>query len=155
VDKALSSGRAAEVFGRMVAGLGGPADFMDRWRDYLTVAPVTLPVYPQQPGFVASMINRDVGLALVNMGGGRTRPDQEIDHSVGLSRFAHVGDAVGPDAPLCLIHAQNTAQAEQAAQAVLKAVAVTDNRPAESAPVVRERIAGKAVQEKRAGQNNG
>ncbi|KAB1439118.1 thymidine phosphorylase [Pseudodesulfovibrio senegalensis] len=155
VDKALSSGRAAEVFGRMVAGLGGPADFMERWHDHLTVAPVTLPVYPKQPGFVASMVNRDVGLALVNMGGGRTRPDQEIDHSVGLSRFAHVGDAVGPDAPLCLIHAQDSAQAEQAAQAVLTAVTVTDDRPAESGPVVRERIAGESVHERRAGQNDG
>ncbi len=143
VDEALASGRAAEVFGRMVAALGGPRDFMERWSEHLEVASLVVPVYPERPGFVTSMVNRDVGLALVGMGGGRTRADQKIDHGVGLSRFAHVGDAVGPDAPLCLIHARNKAQADQAAQAVLAAVTVADEKP-QSGPVVRERIVGEA-----------
>src|SRR5690606_23937760 len=37
---ALSSGRAADVFGRMVSALGGPADFVDKYETYLPQAPV-------------------------------------------------------------------------------------------------------------------
>ena len=40
IEAALSSGRAAEIFGRMVAALGGPADLLERPGSYLTAAPV-------------------------------------------------------------------------------------------------------------------
>ncbi len=45
-DRAVTSGKAAEVFGRMVAALGGPADFLERTDHHLPSAPVTLPVAP-------------------------------------------------------------------------------------------------------------
>src|SRR6478735_1229703 len=56
VEEVLASGAAAERFGAMVAGLGGPADFMEN--PALPEASVTRPVAPERPGYVASVDTR-------------------------------------------------------------------------------------------------
>jgi len=140
-DRALASGEAAERFARMVAALGGPADLLERPDTYLPLPEVTLAVHPGRAGFIAAEDARAVGLAIVGMGGGRTRADQAIDHTVGLTRMAPVGAKVGPDRPLCLVHARTAAQAEAAAAEVRAAITVADEPP-ERAPVVLERVAG-------------
>jgi thymidine phosphorylase len=118
---ALQSGRAAEIFGRMVKELGGPADFVERPSAYLRAASVTRPVLPERPGTVAGIDTRDVGLAVVALGGGRTRPEDRIDHSVGLTELAGIGDDVGPDRPLCLVHARDETSAAAAAETIRRA----------------------------------
>ena len=75
------------------------------------------------------------------MGGGRVRADQGIDHAVGFTPVAPIGAAVGPERPLCLVHARSAAQAEAAAAEVRAAITVADEPPA-PAPVVLERITG-------------
>ena len=141
-ERALASGEAAERFARMVAALGGPADLLERADAYLPLPEVTLPVLPARAGFVAAENARAIGLAIVGMGGGRVRADQpRIDHAVGFSRVAPIGAAVGPERPLCLVHARSAAQAEAAAVEVRAAITVADEPPA-PAPVVLERITG-------------
>jgi thymidine phosphorylase len=141
LNAALESGGAADRFGRMVAALGGPADFMDKAADRVETAPVEVAVHPATEGYVVSMDAREIGLALVAMKGGRTRVDQAVDHGVGMTDFAHVGDGVGPDRVLCRIFARDRDQAAMAAERIRKAVQVGPDRPAPT-PVVAERIAG-------------
>jgi thymidine phosphorylase len=140
-ERALASGEAAARFARMVAALGGPADLMERPDAYLPLPEVTVPVFAARSGFVAAEDARAIGLAIVGMGGGRVRADQRVDHAVGFTRVAPVGAAVGPERPLCLVHARSAAQAEVAAAEFRAAVTVADEPPA-PAPVVLERIAG-------------
>jgi thymidine phosphorylase len=139
-ERALASGQAAERFARMVAALGGPADLLERPDAYLPLPEVTRPVPPARAGYVAAEDARAIGLAIVGMGGGRTRADQAIDHGVGLTHLAAVGVEVGPGRPLCLVHARSAAQAEAAAAQVRAAITVADQPPAPT-PVVLERVA--------------
>ncbi|MEP2963013.1 MAG: thymidine phosphorylase, partial [Nitratireductor sp.] len=64
-----------------------------------------------------------------------------IDLSVGLTDFRQVGDAVGPDRPLCTIHARSEAEWETAAARVRAAVQIADTQPEALGPIVIERIA--------------
>jgi thymidine phosphorylase len=146
METALASGAAAERFERMVAGLGGPRDFLERTGEYLDVAPVQRPVYPDNAGIITAMDSRAVGMALVAMGGGRTRADQAIDHGVGMTDFARVGAEVGPTRPLCTVMARDEAQADMAAERIRAAVALGDAPPAPR-PVVRERITARNAEE--------
>jgi thymidine phosphorylase len=146
METALAGGAAAERFERMVAGLGGPRDFVERAGEYLDVAPVQRPVYPDRPGFITAMDSRGVGMALVAMGGGRTRADQAIDHGVGMTGFARIGALVGPDAPLCTVHARHEDQADMAAERIRRAVTLGD-APPPPRPVVCERIATRDAEE--------
>ncbi|WP_110968218.1 thymidine phosphorylase [Pseudomonas huaxiensis] len=115
---AWHSGAALQRFQRMVEALGGPTDLTERPEAHLPAAPVVIPVPAPQAGIVQSIDTRAIGLAVVNLGGGRRNPQDPIDPAVGLTRLCFPGEAVGPNQPLALVHARNLAQAEQAAAAV-------------------------------------
>ncbi len=81
IEAAFASGRAAEIFGRMVAALGGPVDFMEKPETYLVAAPLVRPVTAERAGTVAEIDTRAIGIAVVALGGGRMRAEDSIDHS--------------------------------------------------------------------------
>src|SRR5262249_11760929 len=124
VDAAITSGRAAETFARMVAALGGPADLLDCPSKYLAAAPVVTARTPASEGRIAMLDTRAIGVALIELGGGRLSAQGKIDHRVGFSEFAGVGTFVGPDQPICLIHAADTNAWARAAEAVRAAVRI-------------------------------
>ncbi|MBN9021445.1 MAG: thymidine phosphorylase, partial [Rhizobiales bacterium] len=136
----LADGSAAERFGRMIAIMGGPGDFMERPEHYLPKAAVVAPCHPETPGYVASMVAKDVGLALIALGGGRKKPDDPIDLTVGFTGFCQVGDYVDGDKPLCVIHARNEAEWQDAAARVRAAITLAPDAPAPLGPIVIERI---------------
>ncbi len=143
-EKSLSSGRAAQHFARMVAALGGPGDIMERAAELLPAAPLMRPLAPSRPGIVSAVDTRALGLAIIDLGGGRRRVEDGIDYAVGLSEVAAIGESVGPEHPLCLIHAAGEAYLERAAAAIAAAITIGDEAPP-SAPVVRQRVGPPAV----------
>lgn len=138
LEAALASGHAAERFSRMVAALGGPTDLVERPEDRLPHAPVWREVSSETRGLVQSVDARAVGLAVVALGGGRTRPQDGVDPRVGFSRLAPIGAAV-PDQPLGLVHAATEEQAEAAAHALRHAYAIGGAAPDPRSPVI-ERV---------------
>ncbi|KAA2236132.1 thymidine phosphorylase [Salinarimonas soli] len=138
IEDAVESGRACETFSAMVMALGGPSDFVAGAERYLPKAPVIRAVEPEGEGVVEAIATRDVGVAVVALGGGRTRPEDAIDHAVGLTDLARVGAAVGSGRPLGIVHARDEAGAEAAARA-LRAAYRLGAAPGER-PLVLERI---------------
>ncbi|MDE8557418.1 thymidine phosphorylase [Pantoea vagans] len=135
----LDNGKAAEVFGRMVAAQQGPADFVERYDTYLPAPMLSKPVYADQPGIVSSMDTRALGLAVVAMGGGRQRASDSIDYSVGFSEMITLGERADAQRPLAVIHASSEDKWQQAAAAVKAALVLGDSAPAET-PVVYRRV---------------
>jgi thymidine phosphorylase len=124
---ALQSGAAAEHFARMVVELGGPADLLERPDAHLPQAAVTIEAHAERDGVVAAVDVRAVGLAIIDLGGGRRREDDAIDHAVGLTEVAEPGERVGPGGrPVALVHARDADSAARAAQAVSAAFRVGD-----------------------------
>ena len=134
---ALESGRAAEIFGRMVALLGGPSDFVDKPDRHLPRAKIVRPVAAPESGHVEAIATRDVGLAVVALGGGRTRPQDGVDHAVGLTALAPVSARVEKGDPLAVVHARSEAEADAAASAVLAAYRIGEARPRPGKAVTR------------------
>ncbi len=125
LEQALDTGAAAEVFGKMVSGLGGPTDFLDRHTAYLATAPVVKPVYAKEAGYIAEINVREVGLAVIDLGGGRTHHEQPIDLAVGIADIQKVGDEVHADRPVCMLHARDDASWDRAAARIRSAVKVS------------------------------
>ncbi|QDC00648.1 thymidine phosphorylase [Mesorhizobium sp. 8] len=140
--EALEGGRAAAVFGRMVAALGGPADFVERAAAYLPAAPVVRKVEARRTGFVTGIETREIGLAVVELGGGRRRPDDKVDPAVGLTELLPVGAEVRAGDALALVHARGEAQAEVAIAAVRDAYAIGPAKPPPEKVIIR-RIAAR------------
>ncbi|WP_262534472.1 thymidine phosphorylase [Agrobacterium tumefaciens] len=136
---ALSSGRALEIFARMVSALGGPSDFVEHPSHYLQSAPVTLPVLAERSGFLASCATRDLGMVVVELGGGRRKPSDTIDASVGISDILPLGAKVEKGARIATVHAASRHEAERAVKRIAACYGIADSLPEIDAPVL-ERI---------------
>ncbi len=135
----LDDGSAAEAFGHMVAALGGPADFLARPDAYLPKAPVVRALLAERAGIVTGMDTRAIGLAILDIGGGRRRAEDKIDYSVGLTGMIRVGERADADRPLCILHARDEEGWSRAARAIRGAVRLGEAAPPKI-PEVREKL---------------
>ena len=133
----LDNGKAAEVFGEMVTALGGPADFVENYDDYLEKAEIVRPVYAPASGIVQSMDTRALGMAVVSMGGGRRRASDSIDYAVGLSDMISLGEEASADKPLAMVHVRNDDQFAEAEKCIQQAVVTGEDKPEEKPQVYR------------------
>jgi thymidine phosphorylase len=134
----LNSGKAAEHFARMVSLLGGPNDFMEHSSKYLEAAPIIRPIYSNDEGTVAKIATRQLGLAVIELGGGRLRADDKIDHRVGLSNLLGINFVSDMNTPLCMVHARDEDSFERAAKIIRAAYTLGEH--VEVGPPVLERI---------------
>jgi thymidine phosphorylase len=72
---------------------------------------------------------RALGLAVVALGGGRTRPQDRIDPRVGLSGVLGLGARVEAGEPLAHVHAATEEAAQAAVRAVQAALVLGDAAP--------------------------
>ncbi|HYS45800.1 MAG TPA: thymidine phosphorylase, partial [Rhizomicrobium sp.] len=138
-QSALQSGRAAEVFSRMVAALGGPGDYLENYARYRLPAKVIKPFRAVRAGVIAGMDARAVGVAAITLGGGRRTTSDVIDLTVGFSDFRPVGTRVEAGDAIALVHAEGDAKAEAAIAELQEAVRIGDEAPAVQ-PVISGRI---------------
>ncbi|MBI4921182.1 MAG: thymidine phosphorylase [Devosia nanyangense] len=135
---ALASGKATERFSKMVALLGGPADFVERMGQHLQPAPIVRDVFAAGEGTIAAIDTRGVGMAVVALGGGRRMPTDTIDHAVGFDRLLGLGAKVDGKTPLARLHARDETSAADATARLIAAYAFGDTVP--SHPLIAERV---------------
>jgi thymidine phosphorylase len=123
---ALTSGAAAERFDRMVHALGGTLGDLPE-------APVRREVTGS--GTVTAIDVRALGLVVMELGGGRRRETDDIDHAVGLADVAGLGEDA---ARLAVVHARDESAAAAAEDAVRAAIRTGDGPV--SPPPLAERI---------------
>jgi thymidine phosphorylase len=133
----LDGGDAAERFARMVAAQGGPSDVLRA--PGLPEAPLRCPVPAPRAGVVGEIDVRSLGLAVVELGGGRRRPGDGVDPRVGLDGVCRPGEPVDAGQPLAWVHAADADAAAQAVRAVQAAMPVGDTPPPPT-PLLREAI---------------
>ncbi|MEM9583503.1 MAG: thymidine phosphorylase [Pseudomonadota bacterium] len=139
IAQALSSGRAAEVFAKMVRAIGGPESFSETWRHVLPEADVVREVTLGGDGFISAIDTRALGEVVVHLGGGRVQANDRIDPAVGLSGIARLGDKVDAKTPVAMVHASDDAKADRAVKAVRKAFQLADEAP-EGVPLIHARV---------------
>jgi len=137
--EALSSGQAMETFARMVSMLGGPANFVESPARYLKRAPVQKPILAPESGWLASCDAREVGMAVIDLGGGRRHPSDRIDHRVGFSGLLPLGTKVEKRQPIACVHAADDSAAERAAAALIVNYRISGDKP-KLPPVISGRV---------------
>ncbi len=134
--RAVTSGEAAERFARMVQGLGGPADILDQPDKHLSSAPVQLPVRAARDGVLAGCDARAIGIGVIDLGGGRRRADDRIDHRVGFSGILPLGTLVQQGDAIAIVHASDGPSAEKAASEFSAHYIIADEMPDPPAVIV-------------------
>lgn len=139
LEQVLDNGSAAEHFAKMVAELGGPIDFVDNYHKYLPRAKISKPVFATQSGVVSTMDTRSIGMAVVELGGGRRNAADSIDYSVGFDKFVRLGDSVDQSTPIAILHANSESEWRQAEQTLQKAITISE-QPVEQTPNIYQTI---------------
>ena len=139
LKESLSSGKAAEIFGRMIAALGGPRDFVEKSDEYLPVAKNILDFPSPSSGYLKSVNGRILGQAVIELGGGRKQADDKLDLSVGLDQFTRIGKNIEQGDPLLRIHSSNDRNIERVKNLLSEAFQFSEN-PEESNPLILESI---------------
>lgn len=141
IAEVLANGKAAAQFEKMVQVLGGPAGFVDAPEKFLKAAPIVRDVYPDHTGVVTAVDTRGIGIGIVELGGGRAKPTDAVDHAVGLTNIAGLGEETGKGArPLATVHAKDEASFARMA-ATLKSVITVSADSAAAGDIIRQRIA--------------
>ncbi|GAB2928125.1 thymidine phosphorylase [Rheinheimera gaetbuli] len=139
LEHSLSSGKAAEIFAKMVAALGGPADLIEKPQQYLATAPVVQDIIAPQSGYLQYHDTVGLGMAVVRLGGGRSHPSQQIDPAVGFSHIVPSGQPVQQGDVLAKVHAANTDAAKLATAEYLQALMIQP-KAAQAFPLVHHTI---------------
>ena len=142
VDEVLANGKAVEQFARMVSALGGTSDFVEHAAARLPSAPVLRALPARRAGWVQRIETRRIGLACIELGGGRHKAEDTVDARVGLTAVAGLGDRVEAGAPLAIVHAASEADALSVAQWLEPAFVIGDEPP-EALPVLVARVGGR------------
>ena len=119
-DDALRSGGGRATFLRMLAAQGG------RLEEGLPVAPVQLAVLSSGEGYVESIDALEVGLVGLELGVGRKKKDDRVDHAAGVVIEALVGARVRAGEPLATVHARTEELARSVMSRLQKAWRLSD-----------------------------
>jgi len=118
--QAIADGSAWRKFRALIAAQGGDVRFVDE-PDRLPRAPIVEPIPAPTDGYLQKVDAAEVGMAVVDLGGGREKKEDPIDHSVGVIVHYKVGDRVQKGTPLCTIHASDWVRLERAKVRLLQA----------------------------------
>lgn len=134
--EALNSGKAAEIFGKMIHLLGGPSDLLEKPKRYLPKAAVIKPLKATKSGYISSYDTRAIGMSVVSLGGGRLRASDEIDHSVGLTDILPIGTQVSEGDPIVTIHAKDKNSWRLVADQLLGNIQIAEEKPTEKSRIL-------------------
>ncbi|HET6194826.1 MAG TPA: thymidine phosphorylase, partial [Acetobacteraceae bacterium] len=135
----LQDGSARACFERNLRAQGGdPAILTDRTR--LGRATHVVAVRSPRNGFVTDVEPLALGLAVVELGGGRRQPTDPIDPTAGIVLKKTFGDPVLRDEILAEVHASDAEKALDVAVAVEQAMPIGPERRVRG-PLVRARLA--------------
>lgn len=107
VNKVIDNGKAAEYFELLISLQSGHHNFLSDYENLMPKAPVCIDVFADQEGIITMQNSRELGMAVIKLGGGRKTSNQKLNHSVGLANIKTIGDKVDAQVPLMQIHAQN------------------------------------------------
>ena len=127
----IADGSARQRFEQMIAAQGG------RLADGLPEAPVRLPLAAPRAGWVEAIDALEVGYASLELGAGRLRKEDAIDHAAGIIIEAQVGDRVEAGRPLAVLHTSSEALAGRAARRLLSAWRIVDHEVSRPPHILR------------------
>ncbi|MBN2002314.1 MAG: thymidine phosphorylase [Anaerolineae bacterium] len=134
----IASGAALEKFRQFVVAQGGDVRYVDD-PSLFPPAPLCEVIPAPRAGYLARLQTDEIGIAVVDLGGGRAQKGDRIDYRVGLVAHVKVGEWVEAGQPLFTVYAKAESQAAIATRRVLAAVHFSDN-PVEPLPLFYERI---------------
>lgn len=136
--KALKDGSAWQKFLALVKAQGGDLSYVEDPEKFPT-APIIEVVPNPRAGYLSQIHARIVGETSVDLGAGRAKKTDQIDHAVGIEILREVGDHLEKGDDLFILHAANQADFDLAKERLLAAHKWSDS-PVDRLPLVYDII---------------
>jgi pyrimidine-nucleoside phosphorylase len=136
----LRNGAAYDKFRIMIEAQGGDTDVIED-TSLLPKAQIVETLPAAQNGYIGQLSALHVGVASVDLGAGRERKEDKVDHAVGIEVHVKVGDTVLAGEPVFTLHANDPARLEAAKQRLENAI-VYSSQPTAALPTFYDTITG-------------
>ena len=110
IQNKIDSGEGLAKFKELIGYQGGDVSVIENPEKLMT-AKFKIPVNSLKDGYVSSIEAKNIGQAIVNLGGGRMKKEDPVDYAVGIEVLKKIGDEVKSGEPILYIHANDEAKA--------------------------------------------
>jgi len=131
INSVMSSGQAAEKFEKMVYALGGPSDILSLHDKHLKINAIKKDIFSAKSGWVERIKTRDLGLILIELGGGRKQTTDKINFNVGYNNVLRVGDKVDSSQPLLTMYSKSEDDYDNVRKKIEDCFIITDSEVSE------------------------
>lgn len=122
----LTSGAAFELFEKIIASQGGETKFFLDKKNFFQ-AKIQEPLFiSNRDLYIKEIDTRALGMAIIQLGGGRLKISDKIDPYVGLSHLRRVGEAVPLEEPVAWIYGNDKTQVEESKKMLKNAYSFSD-----------------------------
>jgi thymidine phosphorylase len=128
IHKALNNGLAAEKFEKMVSALGGSNSFLSNYKTEMSKAPYIEDISLGEKGHIKEIKTRELGLILIELGGGRKQVNDNINYLVGFDNVIGIGDSVDASTPVIQVHAKSKDDFDRAKDQIIKCFILSDGK---------------------------
>ncbi len=138
VLKVLENGDALCKMKEWIAAQGGDTAYIDD-TSLFEKAAFTHEVKAEKSGYITAMNGEGIGTAALILGAGRTRKEDEIDHSAGIIINKKTGEYVGAGETLCTLYTNRESALSDAKNQYLTSVTI-DEKAAEEKPLIYKTV---------------
>ncbi|HOK24152.1 MAG TPA: thymidine phosphorylase [Coprothermobacter proteolyticus] len=130
VDQLIASGKPLEKFAQMIEAQSGDPKVVEDY-SLLPMAKNVHELRAQQSGYLTFVDTKEVGMAVVELGGGRKKKEDNIDHGVGIKFLVEGGSKVDAGDIVALVYFNNENTLNSALKRLEHAFTITETEPQE------------------------
>jgi len=132
INIVLANGKAAEKFERMINALGGSNSFLSTYKKELSNNTFVQDIYLEKQGWIKEIKTRDLGLLLIELGGGRKQVDDKINYHVGYDNVLGVGESVDSSTPVIKVYANSKDDFNKIKNSIINCFIISDQEVKET-----------------------
>jgi pyrimidine-nucleoside phosphorylase len=143
LKETIESGAALEKLKEVAAAHGGDPSVLDD-TSLLTRAAHEASITASEDGYVTSCDALTIGIAATRLGAGRERKEDEVDHGVGITIRAKIGDRVSAGDPLAVVRYNDETKWADQKERLASAWAIGPEAPT-TRDLILERVDGSVL----------
>ncbi len=129
VGRVLDSGQALERFRQNIELQGGDPKVCDKPESLFAKGLIKLPLLSTGIGYIGEIDTFEVGRAISDIGGGRVKAEDTVDHAVGYSGTVKLGDRIKKGEEIGVIYCRKKTQGEAVSEKLQNAYKISREIP--------------------------
>ena len=126
IEKVLLNGAAAEKFEKMTSALGGPNNILSTYETDLRNESTARDIFSDKEGWIEKIHTRELGLILIELGGGRKQVSDKINYGVGYDSVISVGEKIDSTKPLLQLHSNTEDDSKELDERIIDCFIISD-----------------------------